>query len=441
MKNGYMVNTRSCLQLLTAILLGISFGVKGQNPAPAKPQARPIVMVGGTAHLGNGQVIPNAVIAFDKGILTAVGDASTAYDKNDAELVDITGKHVYPGLIAPNSTLGLQEIGAVRATLDYNEVGGINPHVRSLIAFNTDSEVIPTVRAYGVLLTQATPVGGMIAGSSSVMEMDGWNWEDAALKQEDGIHAYWPTYWSKSFGFGGPISIKKNENREAALNELEKTFREARAYAQLKNVSPKNLRLEAMRGLFNGTSNMYIHADYAKEIVEAIQLAKSQGVKKVVIVGGADAYTIIDFLKENDVPVMLGAVYRLPERPEEDVDMPYKQPALLHNAGILVSLSYDGEWWRTRNLAFQAGTAAAYGVNKEEALQMLTSNTARILGIDQVVGTLEKGKHATLVVSRGDLLDLRTNQVEQAFIRGRRITLDDRQKQLYRKYKEKYSLK
>jgi imidazolonepropionase-like amidohydrolase len=434
------INKLSFSLLLTVCLVQLSISAYSQNPAPARAQAKPVVLVGGTAHLGNGQVIPNAVIAFDKGILTAVGDASTAYDKNNAEVIDVSGKHVYPGLISPNSTLGLQEVGAVRATLDYNEVGGINPHVRALIAFNTDSEVIPTVRAYGVLLTQATPEGGLVSGSSSVMAMDGWNWEDAALKKDEGIHANWPPFLSISSGFGGPISVKKNENREAALNQLEQTFQEAKAYAQLKNQTPANLRMEAMRGLFDGSKTLYIHADYAKEIVEGIQFARALGIPKVVIVGGADAYAVVDFLKENKIPVILGTLHRLPDRPEEDVDMPYKQPSLLHKAGVLVSLSYAGEWWRTRNLPFQAGTAAGYGITKEEALQMVTANTARILGIDQLVGTLEKGKQATLVVSKGDLLDMRTNQVEHAFIQGRKITLDDRQKQLYRKYKEKYGL-
>jgi imidazolonepropionase-like amidohydrolase len=411
-----------------------------QNPAPAKPQTKPIVLVGGTAHLGNGQVIQNAVLAFDKGILTAVGDVSTAYDKTNTEVIDVTGKHVYPGLIAPVSTLGLQEIGAVRATVDYAETGSINPNVRSLIAYNTDSEVIPTVRAYGILLTQATPVGGIVPGCSSVMELDGWNWEDAALKKDDGLHLNWPSFFTFSNPAEGPVVLKKNESREEVFTELDQIFKDALAYSELKNPLPTNLKLEAMRGLFDGSKRLYAHADYGKEIIEAVQFAKSHGVKQVVITGGNQAYTVADFLKENNIPVILSGVHSLPIRADEDVDLPYKQPALLHKAGVLVSLSYEGEWWRVRNLPFLAGTAAAYGISKEEALQMVTSNTAKILGIDQTVGTLEKGKHATLVVSKGDLLDMRSNQVELAFIHGKKLTLDDRQKQLYRKYKEKYGL-
>ncbi|MES2733090.1 MAG: amidohydrolase family protein [Bacteroidota bacterium] len=417
-----------------------SLSAFAQNPTPAKPQTKPIVLAGGTAHLGNGQVIQNAVIAFDKGILTAVGDASTAYDKTNAEVIDVTGKHVYPGLIAPVSTLGLQEIGAVRATIDYAETGSINPHVRSLMAYNTDSEVIPTVRAYGILLTQATPVGGTVPGCSSVMELDGWNWEDAALKKDDGLHLNWPGFFTFSNPAEGPVVLKKNEAREEVFSELDRIFKDALAYSEQKNPLPTNLKLEAMRGLFDGSKRLYAHADYGKEIIEAVQFAKSHGVKQIVITGGNQAYTVADFLKENNIPVILSGVHSLPNRVDEDVDLPYKQPALLHKAGVLVSLSYEGEWWRARNIPFLAGTAAAYGVSKEEALQMITSNTAKILGIDQMVGTLEKGKHATLVISKGDLLDMRSNQVELAFIQGKKLTLDDRQKQLYRKYKEKYGL-
>ncbi|MBC7923064.1 MAG: amidohydrolase family protein [Ferruginibacter sp.] len=427
--------------LLLPVLLAATHLLSfAQNPAPAKPQARPVVLVGGTAHLGTGQVIPNAVVAFDQGLLTAVGDASTPYDKTNAEVIDVTGKHVYPGLIAPNSTLGLQEIGAVRSTLDAAEVGGVNPHVRTMIAYNTDSDVIPTVRSYGVLLTQAVPTNGVVAGCSSVMELDGWNWEDAAHKRDDGIHVNWPPFFTTSGFFEGPPTIKKNEAREETLSELDRLFNDAQAYAQLPRPAVTNLKLEAMRGLFDGTKNLYLRASFGKEIIEAVGFAKAHGVKKPVLVGGGQAHLVTEVLKENNVPVILGETHRLPARPEDDVDLPYKQPALLHQAGILVGLSYEGEYWRVRNLPFLAGTAAAYGVSKEEALAMVTANTAKILGIDKTVGTLEKGKHATLVVSGGDLLDMRTNQVEYAFIRGKKLVLDDKQKQLYRKYKDKYGL-
>ena len=416
----------------------------GQNPAPAKPQTKPIALTGGTVHVGNGQVIPNGVVLFSNGMLTNVLDGTTVrLDLNGVEVIDVSGKHVYPGIISPASTVGLEEIGAVRATVDKEEVGALNPNVRSLIAYNTDSEIIPTIRNNGVLLTQAMPEGGTVSGSSSVMMTDGWNWEDAVLKKDDGIWLNWPTYFSRTFNFDDFTTVvKKDEKRGPAIDALRATFSDAKAYAALTNPSPTNLKLESMRGLFTGKQNLYIRTDYGKDIVDAVTFAKAMGVQKIVIVGGEDANRVVSFLKDNNIPVILSALHRLPNREDEAVDLPYRLPAILHKAGVLVGLSYAGEWWRTRNLPFLAGTAVGFGVpDREEALKMITSNTAKIMGIDNVVGTLEKGKQATLFVSAGDALDMRTNKIEQVFIQGRKVNLDDRHKRLYKTYKDKYEQK
>lgn len=425
-------------QLTLSILLLASLSGFAQNPAPAGPQTRAIALTGATIHVGNGQVINNGVILFDKGIITAVGDGNTP--TNGAEVINVAGKHVYPSIISPASTVGLQEISAVRATVDFQETGFINPNIRSLIAYNTDSEVIPTIRNNGLLLTQVMPMGGVISGSSSVVQSDSWNWEDAVLKADDGIWLTWPGYFARSFDFEDfSVSLKKNEQRQESINALKATFADAVAYAALKNPAPKNLKFESMKGLFDGTKNLYIRADYGKDIIEAIKFAKQMGIRKPVIVGGEDAGRVIDFLKENNVAVILGPMHRLPNLQDEDVYLPYKLPGMLQKAGIAVSLSYDGAYWRTRNLPFQAGTAAGFGgIDKEDALKMITSTTAKIMGIDNVVGTLEKGKHATLVVSKGDLLDMRTNVIEHAYIQGRHINLDDKHKRLYHMYREKY---
>ena len=429
--------------LITLLTLASLTGV-AQNPAPAKPQARATALLGGTIHIGNGQVIPNGVIIFDNGIITNVADATIVrLDMTNLEVINIPGKHVYPGIISPASTVGLQEIAAVRSTVDMQEVGILNPNVRALIAYNTDSEIIPTIRNNGVLLTQATPQGGTVSGSSSVMMADGWNWEDAVLKADDGIWLNWPGYFAREFNIEDfTTTIKKNEKRTAAISALRATFADAKAYATLPNSPAVNLRLESMRGLFTGKQNLYVRADYGKDIIEAVTFAKSFGIPKVVIVGGEEANRVVTFLKDNNVSVILSALHRLPNREDEDVDLPYRMPGILHKAGVLVSLSYADEWWRTRNLPFLAGTASGFGISdREEALKLVTSNTAKILGIDGLAGTLEKGKHATLFVSAGDALDMRTNVVERVFIRGRTVDLDDRHKRLYKTYKEKYQQK
>ncbi len=448
----YIKKTNQMKNITYIFFLLVSLTSVAQNPAPGRAQTRPIALIGGTIHVGNGTVIENGTLVFANGRITAIGDASTAKPA-DAETITVTGKHVYPGLISPASTVGLQEIGAVRATVDMREVGNINPNVRALIAYSTDSEIIPTIRNNGLLLTQATPQGGILSGSSSVMQADGWNWEDAVLRADDGLWLTWPAYFARSFSEEDfTLAVRKNERRPEIIAALRVTFADAKAYADIKSPNridgpridgpPMNLKLEAMRGLFTGSQALYIRADAGKDIIEAVQFAKAMGVKRPVIVGAEDAAGVVTFLKENNVPVILSQLHRLPNRADEAVDMPYRLPGILHNAGILVALSYADEWWRTRNLPFQAGTAAGFGVaNREDALKMITQNPAKIMGIDALVGTLETGKHATLFVSAGDALDMRTNVVEQAYIQGRKVNLDDRHKRLYNTYKDKYGQK
>jgi imidazolonepropionase-like amidohydrolase len=434
-----LIPALGCTLLQCFVLIS---GAIAQNPAPAKSQSKPIILTGATIHIGNGQVIENGAVAFDKGIITQIGPAWIIND-NGSEVIDVKKKHIYPGIISLNTTVGLQEIASVRATLDFDEVGQINPHVRALVAYNTDSEVIPTLRGNGVLVSQSVPQGGAISGSSSVFYSDGWNWEDAVLKKDDGIWLTWPPFLSSTFNYDDfTVSVKRNEKRQEMLDLFKSTFSDARAYSEITNPSPVNLRLAAMKPLFDGSANLYIRADYAKDIIEAIKFAREAGVKKVVIVGGDESYKVAAFLKENNVPVVLNPTHRLPGRVDENVYMPYELPGLLHKAGVKVAVTYADEWWRTRNLAFLAGTSSGFGnVAPEEALQFITRNAAEIVGADKEVGTLEKGKQASLIVSDGDILDMRGNVVSMVFIKGGKVDLDDKQKRLYEKYKEKYGKK
>ncbi|MDQ6476902.1 amidohydrolase family protein [Dyadobacter sp. LHD-138] len=442
MKTKKYIKPASCFFGLAAIFC-LNFAGYAQNPAPAKPQTKPIILTGGTIHLGNGQVIENGVIAFDKGVITQVAASGAAVDRNSSEVIDVKGKHIFPGIISMNTTVGIQEIASVRATLDYNEVGEINPHVRALVAYNTDSEVIPTLRNTGILLSQAVPQGGIISGSSSVFYSDGWNWEDAVLKKDDGIWINWPPFLASSFNYEDfSVSVKRNEKRQEIIDVFRSTFSQAKAYAETAKPSPANMRLEAMRALFKGTTNLYIRADYAKDIIESVKFAQEFGLKKIVIVGGDQANKVTAFLKDNQIPVVLNPAHRLPNGTDEGVYLPYELPGILAKAGVKVAITYADEWWRTRNLAFLAGTSSGFSdVTPEQALQFITKNPAEILGVDQYVGTLEKGKQASLVVTTGDMLDMRGNAVQMVFIKGGKVNLDDKQKRLYEKYKEKYGQK
>ncbi|OJJ23229.1 amidohydrolase [marine bacterium AO1-C] len=415
--------------LSLAILLGVVLNTQAQRIKPAPPQSKPIVLQGATIHVGNGQVINNGSIRFEKGIITEVG---TSVNSTGAQVINLTGKHIYPGIIAPNTSVGLVEIGAVRASVDNEEQGSFNPEARALTSFNTDSDVIPTLRFTGVLIAESVPSGGIVSGTASIMEMDGWNWEDAVHKADNGIHLNWVSRFSRRRRGGGV-----NRRRARLLKVIENTMNEARAYVQNPKPAKTNLKFEAMRGLYDGSTTLFVHTNYSKDIVESVQKLKSYGVKRIVIVGGREALKVADFLNDEKVPVILNETHRLPRRSHTDVDMPFKLPYLLGKAGVVVGLSVSG-WWQVRTLPFQAGTAVAHGLKKEEALEMITLNNAKILGIDDKVGSLEKGKHATLIVSKGDILDMLTNDIEHAFIRGKKIVLDDKQQQLYKRFKKKY---
>lgn len=419
-------------------LLFLLGAIYAQTPVPAPPQSKPIALTGATAHLGNGQVISNAVIAFDKGKLTIVAPASSNPNLSGYEVINVSGKHIYPGFILPNSQVGLQEVTSIRAMNDFQERGEMNPNVRALIAYNTDSEFIPTFRFNGVLLAEATPTGGTISGTSSVMEMEGWNWEDAAHSIDIGIHMNWPAMMRRQFDFNTfTFSEQANSEYDKQVTELHQFFTEARVYGQ-QAARETNLKFEAMQGLFDGRKILFIHAGSPKEIVESVRFAQRQGVQKITLVTGTGAVWVADFLKENNIPVIIQDTHNLPDRIDDDIDLPFRAPYLLHQAGVQVSLFCAGALHNGRNLPFFAGTAVAYGMDKEEALKTITLNTAKALGIDKRVGSLEVGKDATLFVSEGDALDYRANNLLMAFISGKRITLSGNQQELYERYSRKY---
>ena len=425
---------------LAAFILNAGVALGQANISPAKPQVKPVIISGATIHTGTGEVIENGYISFDRGKITAIG-SGTAPANPQAERIDARGKHVYPGFIAPVTDLGLVEFEAVKATVDEQETGDINPHIRSIIAYNTDSKVIPTVRSNGVLLAQPTPQGGVISGQSSVVTLDAWNWEDAAYRTDVAIHLNWPVARS----FASPTQTRQTgadsqkEHVKKLIADLESLFAEAKAYASIEKPAVVNARFEAMKGLFNGSKKLFIEVNTAKGIMEVIRFARKMGVQ-AVITGGSESHLVAELLRENQIPVILRETQTLPDKTEDDVYLPYKLPKMLHDAGVLYSLTGIG-FWRQRNLPFEAGTAAAYGLTKEQALAMITLNTAKILGIDKTTGSLETGKDATLFISAGDALDMLTLDVEKAYIQGRDINLDNLHKQLYKRYSDKYGLK
>ena len=433
-------NGRGGNQMKTIQLILASLFLVGSIEAQEKPKT--ILIQNAIIHTEGG-IIENGVLGIRGDSIVLVADARTVrIDMSSYEkIIQADGKHVFPGFIALNSNVGLLEIESVRATLDFAEVGLLNPNVRSLASFNADSRIIPTLRSNGVLSVQVSPQSGLISGSSSVFRMNGWNWEDAVRYKDNAMHLNWP--WS-------PIQVNpadtagRNSNRYLKqLAQLQDFFRDAKGYCSIAKPSSVNLKLEAMRPVFSGKSALFIQADHARDISDAVNFAVSFGVPRIVIVGGAESDEVISLLKKHNVAVVLSRIHKLPDTPDRIPQEEFKLPAVLTQAGITVALSYNGEMeaMGTRNLGFIAGTAAAYGLSWEEALKLISLNPAKILAIDNKEGSIKVGKKASFFISSGNALDMMESNVQQVFIDGIETNTDTDQKELYRKYMEKYGLK
>jgi len=437
------------LYIFTALLLLALTATRAQDDVPpAKPYLGRLFITGGTVHVGNGQVLENATIEVNNGKIVKIG-ADVTPSGSDAKVVDAKGKQVYPGLILPVTDLGLKEIAnGARGSDDFRELGDLNPSIRSIVAYNTDSKIINTLKANGILLAGITPQGGTISGSSTVVQLDAWNYEDAAYKLDNAIHLNLPSFLSRPRRFGGGGGGRFGANQpqtdptKEALDKIEEIkafFREAKAYAAEPAHKETNLKFEAVKGLFTKQQKLFVHGDQVKQMLVAIDFAREFGFD-VTIVGGSECWLIADLLKQNNISVVLAQMHNLPTTEDDDVDQPYKTPAVLQKAGVLYCINDEHDETRYRNLMFNAGVAAAYGLTKEQALQAITLNTAKILGIDDRTGSLEPGKDANIVISAGDILDIRTGIIEHAFIQGREVSLENKQTQLYHKFMAKYGL-
>jgi imidazolonepropionase-like amidohydrolase len=404
--------------------------------------AQRTLLTNGYLHVGNGDVIQTALIGIEANEIILVKN-SLAYPYDETEwdtIIDLSGQHIYPGFIAPNATLGLTEIDAIRATRDYNEVGQYNPHVRSQIAYNVESKVISTVKTNGVLLTQATPRGGVISGTSSVMATDGWNWEDATIRADDGIHVNWPDAIQSDYETDQVVKKKSATDYTDQTSELYQFFELAKTYAYAGTDRVKDTRLEAMSACFKGEKRVYFHANELQQLIDVIQFAQHFELPFPVIVGGYDSYLVGQRLVDAEIPIMLLRPHSLPLSEDDPIDLPFQLPALLQRQGIKYCIQNEGdmEAMNARNLPFLAGTAMAYGLTEEDAVASISLNTAQILGIDDHYGSIEVGKTATLFASKGNALDMKSNSVTLIMINGALSSTDNFQNELYQKYRLKY---
>lgn len=428
--------------IFKTILIFFFIGNISAQQTPADVQTKAISIEGATAHLGNGKVIENSLIMFNNGKISFVGSANSKIARQGT-IINASGKHVYPGFIAANASLGLAEIDAVKASRDFDEVGIYNPHIRSLIAYNAESKVIESMRPNGVLMAQVTPRGGTISGTSSITQLDAWNWEDAAIKVDGGIHMNWPGSFTRGrWWLGEDPALKPDKNYTKNINNIKTYLQDAKNYLAGKK-EKTHLPFEATSGLFNGSQRLYIHVSGQKEITDAVTITKELGIKNVVVVHGDGAEYVSELLVKHNVPVILDRPHRNPDSEDDAYDYTYTIAKTLSDKGVLVGLGMEGQMERmnTRNLPFYAGTFSAHGLEKETAVSLITLNNAKILGIDAFTGSLEVGKDATLFISEGDALDMRSNIVVKAYIQGRDISLETHQTKLWKRYANKYKTK
>lgn len=432
--------SRFVVAVLAAVLVPVM--ASGSDPIPAPRQKKPIALIGGTIHTVGGTVIENGTVVFDKGMITAVGTGVAI--PSDAERIDISGKSVYPGLIDAYSIMGLTEIGSVRGTLDYRETGDVNPSARAEVAVHPESELIPVARSGGVAITGTTPMGGLISGTSAAVMMEGWTWADMTLRAPVGLTVNWPAMVYRPSPFSRQSREEWTKNRDEQLKRLSDAFANARAYRTAKKAEQQkgvpyhetDMRWEAMMPVLEGTVPVWVYANELTQIQSAINWAERENVR-LVIVGGRDSWRITSQLKAKNIPVVVVDVLNSPSRRWEGYDLVYSLPRMLKDAGVLFCIAGDTDPSNARNLNHHAATAAAFGLSRPAALQAVTLDAARIMGIDAMVGSIEPGKQATLMVVQGDILELGST-VEQMYIQGKTIDMRDMHKQLYEKYREKY---
>lgn len=412
---------------------------------PVAPQEQPVVLRGATIHTVTKGTIQNGTIVLERGKITAIGGPEVAAPRA-AKVVDVTGKHIYPGLIDAYSTVGITEIGSVDMSNDITELGDFNPNVRAEVAVNAESRHIGTTRSAGVLVAFSTPEGGVISGLSSALSLEGWTWEEMSMKGAAALNVKWPdpNARPRRFGGGGPPGGRGGppqpppKTYAEQVEEIRNWFAEARAYRDaLKagQVVRTDARYAAMIPALDGAIPVVVAAEAASQINDAITWAKAEGVK-LVIRGGRDALVVADRLKAENVPVILTSTMAAPDRQYEGYDGAYATPGKLHAAGVKFAIAGGSGGLYSYRLPWEAGVAVAFGLPEEEALKAVTINAAEFMGIADKVGSLEVGKEGTLLITTGTPLDM-TSNIVQSYIQGREINMMDIHKFFFQKYLEK----
>lgn len=426
---------------LSSVALACAVSVAAVRPVAAQGATETVALVGATAHPMSGPAVPDATIVVRDGRIVSVGSGAPPAG---ATTVNLAGKHVYPGYVSADSVIGLTEIGAVDMTNDYQETGQLNANVRAEVAINTDSELIPVARVNGVTSAHVIPRGGAVAGTSAVVRLDGWTWEDMTIRAPVGLHVIWPRMSLSRAWWETRSEEEQKKARDEAIEAIGRAFDEARAFWTASKAQgqagaarqDRDLQWEAMGKALDGDLPVFVHASSLGQIQAALKFLDNQRITRAVIVGGTDAWRVADDLKRRDIAVITQSTLDMPERQHEPYDQAFTLPAKLAKAGVRFAIGGGTNASNERNLPYVAAMAAAFGLPKDEALKAITLYPAQILGVADRVGSLEPGKSADFVVTNGDPLEI-TTAVEEVWIAGRAIPMESKQTRLFEKYDSK----
>ncbi len=392
-----------------------------------------------------GAVIEKGTVVIANGKITAVGASVSV--PSGAKVIDATGLSVYPGLIDAGSSLGLEEISSVAGGQDTSEIGNNNANIHVDVAIHSSSTHIPVTRVNGITTALTMPQGGMIAGQSALINLNGWNWKEMLLKTPVAMHINWPG--GRGGGGGGGFAFfaaqqgggNARRQQETQIEELKKILVEAKAYADAKDARAKDaslpkqdvdLKKEALIAVVRGQMPVIVHLQLARDIKRAVEFADEMKLK-MIIAGGIEAHKVADLLKAKNIPVIVGPIVQNPVNEDDPYDSPFANAGLLSKAGVKIAFQTQASA-EARDLPYHAGMASAFGLPKEEALKAVTIYPAEIFGVADKVGSIEQGKVANLIVTDGDPLEILT-QIKYLFIAGHQVPLSSKHTELYEKYK------
>ncbi len=405
---------------------------------------RPVAIIGATVHPIDAPAIENGIVVFEQGKIVAVGDSSTEVPAS-AERIDATGKHLWPGIIHANTVLGIHEIDSVAGSVDVAETGDINADIDVSVAIDASSTHFPVARSGGITHAIVVPSGGMVAGTTSLIRTDGWTWEEMTAVRRHSLVLRWPdpvpARYARMLGRGNESLADRKKATREQLEKFDKLLDGARAYGKALADSDQkpefDPQLDALLPVINGERPLWVSATEKHSIISAVEWVEKRGLR-MVLLGGRDAHLVTDILA-GKIPVVLTSITSDPPRPDDPYDVLYSIPARLEQAGVLFAMASGtrtGGSSNARQVAGFAGLASGFGLDKEAAYRSITLNPAKILGVDDALGSITPGKSASLVLTDGDILELSTS-IEQVWIDGHASSMDDVHKSAYRKWQSR----